>query len=166
LEEVERLLGEGADINWIGEGDKTPLSIAAYCNHPKVVQLLLKHGANINTTDKNNRAPVTWAAAFKDHYSVVEILINNGADLEIPSLNTGSTTLFVASHAGNFDIIKLLVSKGAKWNVKNRKGMFPIDIARQEGHTEVVEYLSSLDSMRSWMNIMMLNFSIMVDCFL
>ena len=43
----------GADINWEGPEDKSPLHVAASAGNRAVTQLLLGYGANVRAKDNN-----------------------------------------------------------------------------------------------------------------
>ena len=58
---------------------KTALSKAAYHGHLKVVEILIAHGANVNT--KDFRTPLMWAAG-NGHFEIVKLLIAHGADIK------------------------------------------------------------------------------------
>ena len=55
----------------------------------KVVELLLKAGADIEAKDIYRETPVSWAAE-KRHIEVVELLLKAGADIEAKD-NNGQT---------------------------------------------------------------------------
>ena len=49
---VQLLLEGGALVDGLDKKDRRPLHWAAYMGHTDVVQLLIKHGAQINCKDK------------------------------------------------------------------------------------------------------------------
>ncbi|CAG8884527.1 unnamed protein product, partial [Penicillium egyptiacum] len=51
---------------------------------PKIVRLLLDHGANVDCQNKNGWTPIN-AAADEGFLEIVELLIKKGADFEIPT---------------------------------------------------------------------------------
>ena len=86
-EEAQRLIREGADVEWRNE-DITPLIAAASYGHVDVVRLLLDHGADIHNKS-NGFTALHWAACNgKDE--AVRLLIQRGADLHI--MNDGGCT--------------------------------------------------------------------------
>ncbi|MHC4680591.1 MAG: ankyrin repeat domain-containing protein, partial [Planctomycetota bacterium] len=46
-----------------------------------------------------------------------------------------------AARGGHKDMIELLVAKGADTNARTTGNLTPLDLAEQEGHTEIVELL-------------------------
>jgi ankyrin repeat protein len=60
----------------------TPLMCAASQNKIKIVELLLKYGANPNINNYSNRSPL-FEAVYHQNYDMVKLLIENGADINI-----------------------------------------------------------------------------------
>jgi len=78
LEEVERLLGEGADINASSDNGMTPLILASWNGHTKVVALLLREGADVAAKTKEGSTALTLASE-RNHKQVITLLRQNGA---------------------------------------------------------------------------------------
>lgn len=55
-----------------------PLWCAAAAGHIPVVSLLLRNGANVNSTTRTNSTPLR-AACFDGHYGIVKLLVAHGA---------------------------------------------------------------------------------------
>lgn len=55
-----------------------PLWCAAAAGYLKVVKLLVKHGACVNSTTKTHSTPLR-AACFDGHFEIVQFLVENGA---------------------------------------------------------------------------------------
>lgn len=52
--------------------------------------------------------------------------------------------LMCASYAGHLPVVQLLLKHGAKWrNIRDRRGLSAIDLARMAGHYNIIEVLSS-----------------------
>jgi ankyrin repeat protein len=91
----------------------TPLQIASFMGHNKVVELLISKGANLEAKDETNGATaLSWAVAA-GRKDVVETLLSNGAVIDAKD-KKGETPLSVATKAKNQEIVALLEHSGAK----------------------------------------------------
>ncbi len=97
-----------------------------------VIRLLLRHGANVNETDKNGVTPLHRAVRFRSP-AAVKLLLENGARVNAADRRTQSTPLHRAvtstgapATAGKFEqvveIIGLLLAHGADQTLKNKAG--------------------------------------------
>ena len=50
---------------------------------------------------------------------------------------------FLASSKGHLEIVQYLIKNGALIDAKSRDGETALDIARENGHRDIVEYLES-----------------------
>ena len=80
VEEVKRLLARGANPNFKGPGQYSPLHFAALRGFDGTVQALIEAGADVNATNKWYWTPL-HCAATEGKTEVVERLIAAGADL-------------------------------------------------------------------------------------
>ena len=78
LEEVERLLSEGADINARASNGMTPLILASWMGHTKVVELLLRKGADVNAKT-NTGSTALKLATERGHKKIIALLHEYGA---------------------------------------------------------------------------------------
>ena len=115
----------------------SPLHGAAWEGSVKVAQLLIDHGADVNTQDDRIGTPLVLAA-YRGWNSMVEFLLNKGADV----LATGDlfVNALVAAAQGRHrhrHILQLLLSQGARFCKSDWEGLTDWD---SEG------YLPKLDS--------------------
>jgi ankyrin repeat protein len=113
----------------------------------QIAEILLNAGANENireriTTDHSHsfpEPPLRWAVAFRFR-NVVEILIKRKVNLD--EIWWGYTPLMLAAANGDMEIVRMLVEAGA--NIALSNGYWTAeDLARQNGHIEVAEYLKN-----------------------
>ncbi|KAL2816638.1 hypothetical protein BDW59DRAFT_136665 [Aspergillus cavernicola] len=91
---------------------RTPLFWAATRGHRDVVELLLDHGANINSKDRS-KLTALHIAVTGEHKDVVSLLLDRSARIE-DKASYGDTPLIRAIQANSKDIVKLLLEHGAR----------------------------------------------------
>ena len=99
-------------------------AVLAWCEgEPEVPQLLIDHGADLNSTADGALAPLEMAAASL-HPGIAELLIGNGADVE---LHVEVPPVEVAVLYQRRQIFKFLIAAGARYDISHtlRLGMMP-----------------------------------------
>ena len=116
-EEIQRLLELGADIDVRNYKGKTGLHYAAKAGFLKVIHLLIENGATVDATDNDGETPL---------FEAIRSTIKNGEKQRAA--------------------LEALLVKGADPNVRNRKGLTPLQVAkrmRRVGAGKIVELLQS-----------------------
>ena len=126
-------------ININGSGRKSPLHFAVIYNCPKIVELLVKKGANLDKKDKYWRTPLLLACKY-GYSNIAEFLIKCGAKIN-KSDNSNNSPLHYACAFGNLDCVKILLNNGADINYLNMWKNLPIEIALLKNHMGIVNYL-------------------------
>ena len=120
----------------------TPLTLAAYDGHAKVVGELLK-AANVDVNKANNHGntPLTLAAR-NGHAKVVRELLK-AANVDVNKANNdGSTPLTSAAYDGHAKVVgELLKAANVDVNKANNHGNTPLTLAARNGHAKVVREL-------------------------
>jgi len=96
-------------------GGLSALSIAASCGNVDAVAMLIDHGANVNTRNKNARFNTALIdATLGGHVEVAKYLLKSGAN-QLLKDEMGCTALHHACQLGDMSIARLLVNAdGAK----------------------------------------------------
>ncbi|MGO9122056.1 MAG: ankyrin repeat domain-containing protein [Desulfomonilaceae bacterium] len=111
IEEVRRLLEEGADMNEIDVAGWTPLMNACAAGHVQVVRLLIDCGANINYRSGQDKGMTAlMLAALLGETEVVRLLLDNGTDIDAKN-HDGETAQDIARTYEFFDIVDLLLKR-------------------------------------------------------
>lgn len=136
-EVIKLLLDKGVDIDSFNNSGNTPLIVAANRGEIKTIEVLLKHGANIN---KRKDGDSTALSRGVHHINVVKLLLDGGADPNIAD-EFGKTPLWYASaYKGNIDIVNLLLENGADVTVQaNKYKETLLHISALYGHAELVK---------------------------
>ncbi|XP_013149090.1 PREDICTED: protein fem-1 homolog CG6966-like [Papilio polytes] len=116
-----------------------PLWCAAAAGHMPLVRLLVRAGANVNSTTRTHSTPLR-AACFDGHYDIVKFLVENGADIEIANRH-GHTCLMIACYKGHIRIAKYLLSLNADVNRKSVKGNTALHDCAESGSLHILKML-------------------------
>lgn len=120
---VSFLLSKGADPR-----DDPSLVSAAYDGDKDIAELLLAHGANLESYwGRADDTPLS-AALRSGHREMAALLISKGAKVDSKSID-GGTPLMVATELHHYDMAKWLISKGANVNACNNSGYTALDYA-------------------------------------
>jgi len=142
---LKAAIGAGADVNATDDRGLTALHWAAFDNDPKKVQLLVKHGADINAQDLiRGGTPLLSSTALKS-FDAAEILIKLKADPNIMD-DKGNTPLHYATQRGHSRLVKMLVDHGANIHLENRDGYSPVDLSRNRNSRKIFELLKGFVS--------------------
>ncbi|KAJ8000775.1 hypothetical protein DPEC_G00183830 [Dallia pectoralis] len=76
--------------------------------------------------------------------SVAQLLLLAGANPNVADRRVGATPLHDAARTGFLDTVKILVEFNANPNTVDNKSCRPIDLARESGHQNVVEFLQTV----------------------
>ena len=114
IEEIRRLVKQGADINATVFGDGTALIRAAAHGDLAIVNELIRLGADVNQAARGDGNPMI-AAAKRGHADVVARLVAAGADVN-GVVAGDETPLINAARGGHLDVVTFLVEHGADVN--------------------------------------------------
>lgn len=120
----------------------TVLHLSCFFGHLGTVEMLLERGANVRDQSANTMAnqPLHAATAGRNK-EVVALLLAGGADVNARQ-HGNYTALHAAAASGDEEIVRMLLAHEADATALSEKGQKPIDMAREKGHTRVVELLS------------------------
>jgi ankyrin repeat protein len=134
---VQNLLDEGVDPNSKDERQKSALMYAALYAGPRVLDLLIRAGADLNHRDKDGMTALVWAA---HSYESAKLLIEAGADINVKSNIGGTPLLTAAAYPRNKALLELMLERGADLKV-SVAGVTALTAAAFTGDADAVALL-------------------------
>ncbi|GFH61073.1 hypothetical protein CTEN210_17549 [Chaetoceros tenuissimus] len=121
----------------------TPLLVACERNFVNIVKELIQRGADLQTSDENERRPLA-IASFCGCMDVMEYLLTLDESKKAidATEKNGCTALWLAARTGNDKMVKVLIDAGADASIRNNEGMTPQDTAEKYKKEKVVEYFA------------------------
>lgn len=117
----------------------TPLMLAIYRDHLELVPLLLKQGANVNTSNLEGQSPLIMAAAG-GQTEIIASLLASGAQCNAVD-HAGNSALMWAAFWGHLDVVRQLLSAGASATQRNKEGNTALLLAAQGGVSQQTRIL-------------------------
>lgn len=136
IDQIERHIYWGTDINRPDPEGHMPLHVAAKAGRWVVVELLLKHGAKIDIKDHQGRTPI-YEAIMAGRTQVAQLLIKHGAAFEANQLLLD----VVRNQVADRDVIELLVKKGANIDQPDSQGDTPLQVAVKQDYLKLTKLL-------------------------
>lgn len=127
LDQIDRLIAAGADLDARDGSGRTPAHVAAFASHDDVIAALAMAGADMNALEFRRYDVLTIAAVANDPALVSMALASGNMPDLITSIYDG-TALIAAAHLGHHKVVARLVSAGA-----------PLDHINNLGWTALIE---------------------------
>ena len=169
IDQIQRHIGWGTDINQVDDDGRQPLHVAAEQGEQVVIRLLVENGADINGLERNSHSPLHIAvmagktqvadflikkgaaydanrllfAAVENHVTdrdVFRLLNSLGADVNHLD-NEGHTPLIQAINTADRVLIKYLIGQGADPNKRDKTGTSPLYLATEKGDEDIIRLL-------------------------
>lgn len=111
---VKQLLDKGANPNTASNNQfkVAPIHSACAISTIDMVELLIKHGANVNAKQMQGVTPL-HSAAHNGQTKLSKLLIDNGADINA-KMDNGQTPLFMANEKNFQETAELLIKHGGQ----------------------------------------------------
>jgi ankyrin repeat protein len=142
--EAARFLVEsGADVD-VRNGKYTPMDRACMYGYIDMIELLIKHGANVDGFDRNHASSGTYLHSLFYGWSsdnvveVVKVLLDHGADASRKD-HLGYTPLNLAAARGLETVCQCMIDHGAK--------MTPYDLLALGSEAELMTRLQTTPSL-------------------
>ena len=142
---IRALVKAGADINLLDKDRYDGVTIASVADDEETLRVLLSLGANAKLVTSRYDGTALIAAAHLGHDGVVKQLIAAGAPLDHVN-NLHWTALIESIVLGNggarhLECLRALLAAGASYQLTDRQGNTPLQLARSRGYAEMVQML-------------------------
>ena len=144
---VQLILDHDADVHALDGDGSSPLHLAIFEGSPESsrggiyelilkaslepMQLLLKHGVNINLQNHVGQTAL-HKASQRGHLDTVRLLLDHGADSNLQD-NHGSTPLHLATCHGDQQVVQLILDHDTDVDAQDNDGLTPLHLAISEG---------------------------------
>ncbi|GBG27246.1 Ankyrin repeat domain-containing protein 1 [Hondaea fermentalgiana] len=143
-------------VNETDQKGSAPIHLACHLKDRNLIQLLLKHGADMTIVDKKGRtvlhcAILTRTAAQKgraqETVQCLRMLLDQGAD-EFVNVqdDAGNTALHFAVQTGNAEIVRVLLESAGNPLITNADGFQPYHVAISRNATACLTLLREYES--------------------
>ena len=147
INEVTRLLGKKADINymhrWMAQGKQhaqAPLMEAVRGGHAEVAKFLITRKANVNLTEPCDGHTALHCASRKGNVAMIDLLMSKGAKHDVRD-KRGRTPLHHAAERDHKDALAYLLDHGADLNHVDHEGWTSLMMAANKNHLQIVNLL-------------------------
>ncbi|XP_006864559.1 PREDICTED: cyclin-dependent kinase 4 inhibitor B [Chrysochloris asiatica] len=120
-------------------GSDAGLANAAARGQVETVRQLLEAGVDPNRVNYFGRRPIQ--VMMMGSTRVAELLLLHGAEPDCMDPATLTRPVHDAAREGFLDTLVLLHQAGAQLDVYDAWGRLPVDLAEEQGHHDVVQYL-------------------------
>lgn len=134
------LLEAKANPNHRNKNQVSPFFIAI--EQKALIDAMLKHGANPNSHNFNNKTTALHFAVQNDYDYGVQKLIAAGARVNQGDIK-GVTPLHTAAKKGRLDLVTTLYTAGASLKAKDHEGLTVIHYAAESGKLSLIDYFES-----------------------
>ena len=108
LAEVERMIGEGANLEARDQARRTALLLSTRNNHVDVARALIAAGADVNAKDNNRDTPFLYAGA-EGRNDILKLILERGRANLADTNRYGGTALIPAAHHGHPETVRILL---------------------------------------------------------
>ncbi|MDR0893414.1 MAG: ankyrin repeat domain-containing protein [Mediterranea sp.] len=130
----------GADMTLINNEGEGIIHSAVYSGDVLRLNFLLDNYTLNLDVQANDGATALLVALSLNHYDMAKALIEHGANVNIGDINH-LTPLHIAAQEGSIEIVSMLVNNNAIIKAKTLKGNYPLALAVNGDHDDIVKYL-------------------------
>ena len=140
----EKTMGDVPDTH----REMSLLSMEVYHGRLGIMQLLVKHGSDVNQRTEGNIGPLDIAIESETHIQsmdlrvqIVKFLLENHVFTEYKDKTRKLSPFHRSVEEGHFEVVKLLIEHGVDIESHNEFDNTPIITAAHKGHLDIVKLL-------------------------
>lgn len=118
---------------------QTAAHITSISGRDEIMEMLLKRRINLSCRDTEGYTPLHYACRGNSG-ALIKMLLDAKAPIQARNIKNGHVALHQAAQYGSLVAVKLLLEYGAPHLPRTTYGETPIDLARTNNFTEIVEY--------------------------
>jgi ankyrin repeat protein len=119
----------------------TPLHIAAFAGNSATAEVLLAHGADLESRAATRfRNTPLQTALLPGEIGTAKLLLDHGADVLVRQ-TLGFAPIHEAALLGRVDLIELLLAHGAELDARGNDGRTALSEAIRGGHQDAIDFL-------------------------
>ncbi|XP_077994295.1 mitochondrial disaggregase-like [Glandiceps talaboti] len=146
VQKVQVLCQNMYNVDILGLYGNTPLYTACVSGKLEAAKVLIQHGADRNQRNDWGDTMIIRAARWGQQ-EVVKYLLETDQYIDVNTMNyDGCTALHMAALYGSLPVCKTLLEYGAHPSAQNNNGRTPVDYAQEEGHGEISDFLSNVQT--------------------
>jgi len=138
---VQNLVGRSVSVNRRFTDGLFPLYYAARNGDDKMMDILIKAGADLEARDRNSMTVLLYAASKREEHVIVS-LVEKGANVNVTDKQK-NTPLIISAGRGFAKAVKKMIKKGANVNAKDSKGRTALVRAKWTGNYQIVDILKN-----------------------
>ena len=117
--------------------EDNPLRLASKFGHFKMVQVLLKHHADVHTRGTGGWTPLHYVSSPE----ITRLLLEHDADVNSKTVNGDTPLSILSQHDGNMELAEVLLLHGADPNIRPNRHWSPLYYALHRGRPGLVQLL-------------------------
>ena len=141
IDAIHVLLNAGADPNIANAKDETCIhhAIVEGCSK-ETLQAIINHGADVNSTNKNNVTSL-MTACENGNIDAIDVLLNAGANPNIADTESVTCIHHAVNGGCNKEILQAIINLVADINASNMDGETALLIACKKGNIDAIDIL-------------------------
>jgi len=145
MQEIDRLVAAGVDVNTVGRDGVTPLYWAFLAQNKAGFKRLLEHGANPNLQTDDGDTVMHFAAGLAKDSEWIELALKYGGDPNVVITKNRycpkRTPIYSAINKEHTRAVELLIEAGADLNHRDKENETPLEFAVWCGRSFDIVYL-------------------------